>query len=146
MQLTRFSDYALRTLLYLGARPGEWVPVSAISEAHGISTDHTIKAAKWLTQRGYVEAQRGKNGGLRLARGAEDLRIGALIRETEPHVHLLECFDKATNTCRLAPACALKSALFRAREAFFEVLDEQSLGDLLHDAPTYQKLLQIRRP
>src|SRR4051794_30604825 len=63
MQLTRFTDYALRTLLYLGSHPGQVVPASAISDAFGISPDHLAKAAKWLTQHGYVRGARGAGGG-----------------------------------------------------------------------------------
>ena len=74
MQLTLFSDYALRTLLYLGAHPGQLVPAAQISDAFGVSADHVAKAAKWLTQQGYVRAQRGKAGGLMLSRKPARIR------------------------------------------------------------------------
>src|SRR5690606_11793049 len=91
MQLTLFTDYALRTLLYLGSHPDHVIPATAVSEAYGISPEHTVKAAKWLTQRGYVRAQRGKGGGLKLALDPRTIGLGALVRETEPHLDLLEC-------------------------------------------------------
>ena len=122
MQLTVFTDYALRTLIYLGSHPERVVPTSQISEAYGISPDHVAKAAKWLTQHGYARAQRGTAGGLSLARSPGTIRIGQLICETEPHMQLLECFDRETNRCPITPACTLKRALAEARTAFVAAL------------------------
>jgi Rrf2 family transcriptional regulator, nitric oxide-sensitive transcriptional repressor len=141
MQLTVFSDYALRTLLYLGSHPGQVVPASQISETFGVSADHVAKAAKWLTQRGYVSAQRGKAGGLMLARRPATIRIGQLISETEPHMHLLECFDHESNRCPIAPACKLKKALHEARAAFTAALDAYTLEDLLTNRPQLVQLM-----
>lgn len=141
MQLTLFTDYALRTLLYLGSHPDQVIPATAISEAYGISAEHTVKAAKWLTQHGYVHAQRGKGGGLKLARDPRSIVLGALIRQTEHHLDLLECFDPARDACPLSPACKLKGALFRARTAFLEVLDQYTLADLLANAEALVQLL-----
>jgi Rrf2 family transcriptional regulator, nitric oxide-sensitive transcriptional repressor len=141
MQLTQFTDYALRTLLYLGTHPLAIVPASTISTAYDISLDHTVKVAKRLTQLGYVNAQRGKGGGLRLARSPNAICLGTVIRETESQLDLLECFDAKTNTCPLIPACHLKHALHRARDAFFAVLDEYTLADLLRNAPELIQLL-----
>ena len=141
MQLTLFSDYALRTLIYLGSHPERVIPASQISDAFGISSDHVAKAAKWLTQRGYVTAQRGKTGGLTLSRAPSSIRIGQLISETEPNMDLIECFDAETNTCPITPACKLKRALHQARQAFVGTLDEYTLADLLSNAPELKKLL-----
>ena len=141
MQLTLFTDYTLRTLLYLGAHPERVVPASQISEAFGISSDHVVKAAKWLTQRGYVRATRGKAGGLTLARRPSSIRIGQLICDSEPHMNLLECFDRDANRCPLTPACKLKKALFEARTAFISALDAYTLADLLGDRVQLVQLL-----
>jgi Rrf2 family nitric oxide-sensitive transcriptional repressor len=145
MQLTRFSDYALRILLYLGSHPGQVVPASAISDAYDISPDHLAKIAKWLTQQGYVVAQRGKNGGISLEKRPDSIRIGTLIRETEPHDDLLECFDATINRCPLTSACRLKQALQRAHGAFFAVLDEYTLADLLGNQRELLQLLTRKR-
>ena len=123
MQLTRFTDYALRTLLYLGSHPDQVIPASAISEAFEISPDHLAKAAKWLTQRGYVRAARGAGGGLSLARAPASIRIGALVRESEPQAGVLECFEPEIQFCKLEPSCILKRALTEATRAFYAVLD-----------------------
>ncbi|HEX5660376.1 MAG TPA: Rrf2 family transcriptional regulator [Polyangiales bacterium] len=146
MQLTLFSDYALRTLIYLGSHPERVVPSSQISDAYGVSSDHMAKVTKWLTQRGYVHAQRGKTGGLTLARTPASIRVGQLILETEPHMNLLECFELETNTCPLVPACKLKRALVEARSAFVAALDAYTLADLLSNRPQLVQLLGARAP
>lgn len=141
MQLTLFSDYALRTLLYLGSHPDQVVPASQISDAYGTSSDHMAKVAKWLTQHGYVHAQRGKSGGLTLAKKPVTIRIGQLICETESSMDLIECFDRETNRCPLTPACKLRKALFEARSAFVAALDAYTLADLLTNRTQLVQLL-----
>lgn len=141
MQLTLFSDYTLRTLIYLGAHPGETVPAARVAEAFGVSAGHMTKAAKWLTQRGYVEGVRGKTGGLRLACDLAELRVGALLRETEPGLELVECFNRESNSCPLSPSCKLRGALYEARSAFFAVLDRYTLADLLQNREQLVQLL-----
>jgi Rrf2 family nitric oxide-sensitive transcriptional repressor len=143
MQLTRFTDYTLRTLMYLGMHPDVIVAASEISDAHGISVDHVAKTAKWLTRERYVKSRRGKHGGLSLARPARSIRIGALVRETE-QLDVLECFNPAQNTCRLSSGCRLKGALFKARAAFLGVLDEYTLADLLANQSELIALLPRR--
>lgn len=132
----------MRTLIYLGSHPGEVVPSSVISDAFGTSSDHMAKVTKWLTQRGYVSAQRGKTGGLSLACEPKSLRIGQLVCEAEPSMDLIECFNAETNTCPLSPACKLKRALFEARKAFVAALDAYTLADLLTNAPELSRLLR----
>jgi Rrf2 family nitric oxide-sensitive transcriptional repressor len=127
--------------MYLGVHADVIVAASEISDAHCISPDHVAKVAKWLTQHGYVRSHRGKNGGLTLARPSRSIRIGGLIRETEPHFDLLECFNPSENTCRLNAGCRLKGALFKARAAFFGVLDEYTLADLLSNRSELVALL-----
>jgi Rrf2 family nitric oxide-sensitive transcriptional repressor len=131
MQLTMFSDYALRVALYLATHTEELVSVAEVSRAYGISSAHLTKVAQRLTELGVVEAVRGRGGGLRLARPPEEIGVGTLVRATEPHLDLVECFDPATNTCPISPACGLKGALEKARHAFLEVLDGYTLADFV---------------
>ena len=131
MHLTQFSDYSMRVVLYLGCHPSKFVSVDEISRAYGISRHHLVKVVQTLTDLGVVEAQRGRGGGMRLAKRPSEINVGWLIRRTEPHFDLVECFDPEANTCPIAPACALKVALHRAGQAFLDVLDEYSLDQLL---------------
>ena len=88
--------------------------VDEVSRAFGISRHHLVKVVQTLTDLGVVEAQRGRGGGMRLAMRPSEINVGWLIRRTEPHLNLVECFDPTTNTCPIAPACGLKKALQRA--------------------------------
>jgi Rrf2 family transcriptional regulator, nitric oxide-sensitive transcriptional repressor len=68
---------------------------------------------------------------MRLARPPSEINIGWVVRRTEPHFDLVECFDPATNTCPIAPACGLKGILQRAQHAFLALLDGYDLDQLL---------------
>jgi Rrf2 family transcriptional regulator, nitric oxide-sensitive transcriptional repressor len=142
MHLTHFSDYALRIVLYLGCHPAELVSVDEISRAYGISRHHLVKVVQTLTEIGVVECQRGRGGGMRLAKDPAEINIGWLIRRTEPHFNIVECFDPATNVCPIAPACGLKGALDRARRAFLGVLDEYTLDQFLERRSELAALLE----
>lgn len=129
MHLTQFSDYGLRLVLYLACHPDRLVSVEEVGQAYGISRHHLVKVVQSLTDLKVVESQRGRGGGMRLAKSPSEINVGWLIRRTEPHFNLVECFDLATNTCPIAPACGLKGALVRAQKAFLAVLDEYTLDD-----------------
>jgi Rrf2 family nitric oxide-sensitive transcriptional repressor len=131
VHLTQFSDYSLRLVLYLACHPGQLVSVDEISRAFGISRHHLVKVVQTVTELGVVEAQRGRGGGMRLAMDPSAINIGWLIRRTEPHFHIVECFDPETNTCPIAPSCGLKGALHRAQQAFLAVLDEYTLDQFM---------------
>ena len=140
MQLTRFSDYSLRLLLYLATHDDRLVSVDEVSRAYGISRHHLVKVVQRLVERNLVASTRGRGGGLRLKRRPEAINVGALVRATEPHFELVECFDRKTNTCPIEPACGLKRVLGHAQQAFFDVLDESTLADFLPRAPQLIRL------
>jgi Rrf2 family transcriptional regulator, nitric oxide-sensitive transcriptional repressor len=140
MQLTLYTDYALRTLIYLTVRPERVVPVSEISTAFGVSSHHLAKVAKDLTRAGYVATRRGREGGLVLARPAAGIGVAEVVRALESH-DLLECFDREHSQCRLTGHCRLERALREARAAFFAVLEGYTLADLAENAPQLLRLL-----
>ena len=130
MRLTSFSDYALRILIFVATRPGEMVTISDISKGYGISKNHLMKITNNLAQAGYVETLRGSGGGMRLARPASQISVGEVLRRTEAGSDLVECANRKTNTCVIAPACGLKHVLFEALEAFYVRLDKVTLADI----------------
>jgi len=140
VQLTRFSDYSLRVLLYLAAHPDRQVSVDEVSRAYGISKHHLVKVVQRLVDEDLVSSSRGRGGGLRLKRRPSDINVGALVRATEPHFKLVECFDRETNTCPIEPACGLKRVLADARRAFLDVLDGSTLADFAPRAPELIRL------
>jgi Rrf2 family transcriptional regulator, nitric oxide-sensitive transcriptional repressor len=131
MQLTRFTDYSLRVLIYLGANPDALATVSAIASEYGISRHHLTRVVHQLGVKGYIETARGKGGGFRLARAPGRIRIGDVVRDTESGFELAECFRPGASACRLLPACALKPVLAEAGRAFLSSLDQYTLADLL---------------
>lgn len=117
--------------MVLGLEPDQCITVHAIAVRMNMSYEHLVKIVQRLAELGYVETVRGRNGGVRLARPAELIRIGELIRQTEENLTLVECFDPATNTCPIAPACTLSGVLDDALQAFLGVLDRKTLADAL---------------
>ncbi len=141
MTLTKFSDYSLRLLIYLGLHSDRLVSVGEISRAYRVSPHLLVKVVQLLVEQGLVASVRGRNGGLRLNKAPGDINVGWLIRRTERDWNLVECFDAVSNTCPIDGACALKGALKRAQRAFLDVLDDQTLADFLPRAPVLIRLL-----
>lgn len=140
MHLTRFSDYSLRLLLYLAVHQDRRVSVQEVSDAYGVSPHHMVKIVQLLVRKGLVASTRGRGGGLRLKRPPEEINVGALVRMTEPHLNLVECFDRNRNTCPIDGACGLKGTLVEARRAFLAVLDRRTLADYAVRAPQLIRL------
>src|SRR6187402_2144477 len=103
MKLTHYSDYALRVMIHLGLHDEGLTSISEIAEAYGISHNHLMKVVQDLAGAGYVTSIRGRNGGIRLARAASEINVGALLRHTEPDFNLVDC-----EHCSISPACTLK--------------------------------------
>lgn len=131
MHLTLYTDYSLRTLLYLGQAQGRLATISEISDFYGISRNHLVKVTHNLAIQGFIQTVRGKAGGMRLAVPPEQIKIGAVVAATEPHMNIQECFDPATSGCPLTGNCRLEDVLYQARDAFMGVLDGKTLADLL---------------
>lgn len=130
MRLTQYSNFALRTLQFVALRTPEIVTVDDVSRAHRISKAHLVKVAYDLSRRGYIETIRGRRGGMRLARPAEQITVGEIVRWTEGPLELVECFNPETNTCPLQGICHLSRGLQRALRAFLSVLDDLTIADI----------------
>lgn len=130
MRITRYTDYSLRVLMYLAQKGETLSTIAEIAESYNISKNHLMKVVQELNSKGYLIATRGKNGGLRLNGKPEDINVGALVRDTEQDLELVECFG-SNNHCVITPVCQLRVALAEALQAFFAKLDEYTLADLL---------------
>lgn len=147
MQLTLYTDYSLRVLMYLGLKTDELVTISEIAENYAISRNHLVKVVHNLSLTGFVDAVRGKGGGLRLARPAEQINIGDVVRHTEPNFTLVECFDTPKDGgCPIDAMCKLKGGLYKAYQAFMAVLDDISLADVLTNGERLAPTLNITVP
>lgn len=129
MRLTRYTDYTVRVLLYLGAQPDRVCSIAEMARAYGISQNHLMKVVHQLGRAGYVASVRGRYGGVKLARSADSINIGAVIRYGETRADGLVLLD--CPACPIAPACGLTHVLDDALAAFFAVLERYSLADLL---------------
>jgi Rrf2 family nitric oxide-sensitive transcriptional repressor len=140
MRLTDFTDYTLRTLIYLALQPEQLATIADIANTYGISANHLMKVAHQLAVSGDVATVRGRRGGLRLARPASAINIGTVVRRTEPDMALVTCFADPQR-CVIHDGCVLQHALAGALTAFLEVLDRYTLADLVAPQRTLADLL-----
>jgi Rrf2 family nitric oxide-sensitive transcriptional repressor len=143
MRLTDYTDYSLRTLMYLGLNRDRLATIQDIADTYSISKSHLMKVVHQLGLAGFVETIRGRSGGLRLGMEPEDINIGAVVRRTEPDFMMVECFDRKISECILSPACELQGTLRKATAAYLSVLDEVTLADLLRNSNSLRKLARI---
>ena len=134
MRLTHFSDYALRLMMYAAVRQeqrkDQLVTIEETAALYGLSRAHLMKVANQLTRAGFLKATRGRNGGLSLAKKPEKIRLGDVVRATEPDFALVECFEGG-NQCLITSRCRLRGILHEAMGAFMGVLDGRTLADLM---------------
>lgn len=131
MRLTAYTDYALRTLMYLAMHRDRLVTIQEIADEHGIAKNHLSKVVHQLSTLGYIDTTRGRNGGMQLGREPKAINIGSVVRHTETDFHMAACHDAAGPACLYAPGCGLKGALSLATRAFLDVLDEATLDTIL---------------
>jgi len=130
MQITRYTDYSLRVLIYLAVNQDKSVTINDIATSYQISKNHLMKIVQQLNQQGYLLATRGKNGGIKLNKPTADINIGSLVRKIEDKSKLIECFGP-DNHCVITPSCQLKGLFAQAQENFFKTLDTVTLQDLI---------------
>lgn len=143
MHINRFSDLALRLLMYLGSRAEPMqatVTVRAAATMFNVPYTHLVKVAHQLGQQGFLITSKGSGGGLRLARSAESISLGEIMRIVEPGDAVVDCNSQP---CPLAGACLLKGALDSAYAAFLDTLDEYSLAEVAR-TPRLQKLVYLK--
>lgn len=136
MQLTLFTDYALRSLIFLAARPDENSSVKEIAEHYGISRNHLVKVVHKMSTLGLIESSKGKGGGIKLAHDPAIMRLGEIIQKME-NMEIVECFNRDRNTCRISEVCRLKHYLFEASSSFLQTLNKYTLADAALNKNTF---------
>ena len=129
MRLAIQTDYSLRTLMYLAAKPGRQT-VSSVAEFFQISETHVGKVVHQLARLGYVRSIRGIGGGLELAKSPEAISIGEVVQAVEGNVHLLECIGME-DVCVIQRHCKLRKILDRAERIQLDYLKSVRLSDVL---------------
>lgn len=142
MQLTQFTDYSLRALIYIAIKK-ESCNISEIASAYHISQHHLTKIIHNLSKLGIIKTTRGKNGGITMAVDPKTLNLKTVVCQLEPHFDLVPCFNKAKQNCCIAPACILKHVLFDAQKAFLDVLEKYTVADILENKQELQPFLKL---
>jgi len=140
LRLTLHTDYSLRLLMLLALEPDELHTIEEVAVRYGISRNHLMKVTQTLAQAGFVDSLRGRGGGLRLGKPAAKIILGDVVRATEDGFNLVECFDRKTNTCVVAPVCGLRGPLEEAVLAFLRTLDKYSLADLVANPGSMRRM------
>lgn len=130
MRLTMMSDYALRVLLFTAAHPDRLVTIDETQEVYDISRGHLMKIIGVLARAGILRSQRGRSGGFTLGLSPEQIRLGDVLRLTEPDFEMVECFAPS-NACAITPFCRLPPIITEALTAFMAVMDRHTLADLI---------------
>lgn len=140
MQLDKFTDYALRVLMMLAVRAPARVPTSEIAATYGVSENHLSKVATQLARADFVASERGRSGGLTLARPADQIVVGDVVRAMKRNDPVVECFG-TNKSCLILPACGMRAPLAEAQEAFFATLDRYTLADVTRSGRALAALL-----
>ncbi|WP_341863047.1 Rrf2 family transcriptional regulator [Gymnodinialimonas sp. 57CJ19] len=143
MQLGKFTDYGLRVLVHLSAAAPERVSVAKVAATFELSEHHLAKVCSRLVRGGFLVSERGRNGGLTLARDPSEIRLGAAVRCLSQDTALVECFGSGPCSCRLLPMCGVKQPLAEAMTAFFATLDRYTLADISRNRAALRDLLGV---
>ena len=143
MRLTMRTNLAMRTLMFCAVNTGRTVRKHEVAEQCNASENHLAQVINTLAQMGFITTVRGRNGGLKLGRPADRIRVGEVAREFERPVPFAECFDDGSNTCPLSGNCYLKAALEAALDAFYAALDRVSVADLVDGNDGLHQLLSM---
>lgn len=143
MRLTLYTDYALRVLMHAALRQPERVTIDEVAAAYEISRNHLVKVVQDLGQNGFLNTHRGIGGGFTLGRPAQEIRLGTVVRHTEADDRVIDCVTRSNQACRIFPVCRLKGVLAEAAAAFFQVLDQYTVADLVRRKPEMKKVLSL---
>jgi Rrf2 family transcriptional regulator, nitric oxide-sensitive transcriptional repressor len=142
MKLTRFTDYGLRVLIFVGVRGGDRTTIREISEAYDISRHHLMKVVSDLVRLGYLDAQRGPGGGIKLARPAGEIGLAHVVLDMEEDMNIVSCFE-GEGRCVIQAACRLREALKAALAAYLGTLEAYTLQDLITPNKALARMLHL---
>jgi Rrf2 family iron-responsive transcriptional regulator len=143
MRLTRQTNYAIRILMYCAANEDRLSRIPEIAAAYSVSELFLFKILQPLVENKLVETVRGRHGGVRLGKPADEISLFDVVRVTEESFAMAECFESDSAECPLVDSCALNAALREALGAFFAVLERHTIKDLVAARPNVRSLLGI---
>lgn len=145
MNLTQYTDYSLRTLMFL-ATVDRASTIGEVADAFAISRNHLVKVVHHLAREEFIVSMRGKSGGIMLARSPRRIIIGDVVRAMEPRFRLAECFEPETNRCPITPVCHLARVLREAEQAFMNVLNCYTIFDVVRNRDAIRNCLGLELP
>jgi len=143
VRMTYHTDYAIRMLIYVALKPDGLSTVNEIAQSYGLSRNHLLKVALTLRKLGLIESMRGRSGGIRLAKSAEQINVGTIVRATEEDFSLVECMQATGGLCVISPVCRLKGMFAEALQSYLAVLDGYTLADVIHNKSALQPYLGL---
>lgn len=143
MQLTLHTDYALRVLIYLAQKKEGLTTITEIADFYHISRNHLVKVVHHLSTEGFIQTTRGKHGGMRLARTADMISVGEVVRRMEPNFDIVECFSASNQPCTVISVCALKAVLYQASNEFLGILDKYTVADATQQNAHTEQLFSV---
>ncbi len=139
MQLTQYTDYSLRVLIYLSVNSERKITIKEISTSFKISKNHLVKVVHKLSTLGFLDTAPGVKGGITLAKPANKINLADVIQKMEPSFHIAECFNP-NGTCIINPVCELQSILGLALKSFIQIVGKYTLADITKKPNAYRKL------
>ncbi|MDS0527756.1 Rrf2 family transcriptional regulator [Clostridium sp. SHJSY1] len=130
MNLSKFSDYAFRILIYLAENQEKLCTVEELASSLGVSEHHIKKIVHHLAKTEYITSTKGRNGGLKLGMEPKDINLGKILIITEENLNVSECFSSAKHGCNYS-TCKFKSILGEALNAFIDEVSKHTLQDIL---------------
>jgi len=143
MRLTRFTDYSLRVLIYLGQNNESRVTIHQISEAYGISKNHLMKVVSNLTRLKFVAAQRGPGGGIQLNRSPADIDLDEVIKNTEKFLQTVDR-EHVCGSVEVTAESRLDDFLQNALHAYLDELGRFTLADVLAQTNNTGRILEMK--
>lgn len=130
MQLSKFSDYSFRSLIYLGNNREALCTVEELAQELHASGHHMKKVVHKLAVLGYIQSQKGRRGGLKLGMEPKDINLGTVLQVTEENMNIMDCFS--SKDCPLmAQGCPLNAIAKSALSAFIKEFSNYTLQDIL---------------
>jgi Rrf2 family nitric oxide-sensitive transcriptional repressor len=146
MRLTIRTNQALRVLMICAVNPGKLLRSADIAQASHASEHHLAQIVHRLAKLGFLDSVRGRAGGVRLARAPSKINIGQVVKAIESDFPFAECFEPDTCTCPIADVCMLKGHFSKALDAFYAVLSDVTLDQLVDGNAPLSERLQVLEP
>lgn len=132
MNLSKFTDYSFRTLIYLSINKEELYTVEELSNNLNISENHIKKIVHSLAKEGYILSLKGRNGGIKLAKDSKDINLGDVLVFCEDFSKIIECNKNSINCTYNSEKCLIKNIVKSSTEKFIQEFKKYTLLDVIN--------------